>query len=235
LRFQPGLGNTRVGTPLGPVLSGLATSAVVGLLPNTDLIQHVTRSNAHVEIIQVSGQTNNLNGSVRISRRNWLLWDWVHSFKLCILGLFGIKEQEDIVLTATVHAIARGDIEDDHQPIAAPIMGEINTPVVQLATRRARRRGRSLRVPTLAGEIAREARQRLGKLPRNSDNENLYYEDIARRVEARKKTKDPAFVNLRSKETLLITQWAVEMVFLPSIGDEDIADFRRANAHHHSC
>lgn len=153
-----------------------------------------------------------------------------------------VEPKSNPELSAVVTAIARGEIEcrteheamsantsgsDGSSEIPTRVLGELNTPFVEVKStrRKRRRRNRGVRVPVLAGEVARLAQQRHGRLSRTPENVLLVAEDIARRVESLKKMKDERFVHMRGNELVSITRWATEMFWIEPTADEDIREY----------
>jgi hypothetical protein len=149
-----------------------------------------------------------------------------------------IEPTKDPYLTAIVTAVAKGDVEcetalEKSQRLGVDAtppprkLGELNTPYIEhkTARRKRTRRKRGVRIPVLAGEVARLTQQRLGKLTRTSDNVALVEEDVARRVNALQKAKDPRFITMRGNELVSVTRWASEMFWVETTADEDISEY----------
>jgi hypothetical protein len=174
-----------------------------------------------------------LPGQQVVSEHNWRLGSVFDPIRHALADW--IEPKQDLFIGDLIRGIAQGTIECDVAKDVQPgsegatherVLGQLNTPHIEIRTksRRRRKRKRGMAIPILAGEIARLARQDLGRLTKSDESTELVRVFCARAVNALRQDKDPRFVTLRSQELLNITEWASVMYWEDSLADEDIAE-----------
>jgi hypothetical protein len=154
-----------------------------------------------------------------------------------------IEPKTDLLISDYGKAIARGDLDceteyerlcvdnesEDEPKLPDYRLGDLNTPHIKISNSKSRRNRRvGMRIPVLAGDIARRVRHELPGLDDTGESRLMVKTVVTRLINALIKQHDVQYVNMRSKEILEVSQWASELFWEETTAEEGIRMYREA-------